>query len=346
MKLYNTLALASLATISPALAHSGKDTLNSGNKWYGARPDGHAPISVMAEHTHSAGEWMASYRYMNMQMNGLYMGDSKINPNSTNYNMVPEDMEMQMHMVGVMYAPTDELTLMAMTNYIENSMTMLATKGMMAGRKSTMKSSGWGDTSIGGLYKFHDANRARAHVGLNLSLPTGSTSQSFTMMGNQRHQPFGMQLGSGTFDLLPSITYLHQPSDNWSWGAQANARLHLGTNDQGYSLGDSIGAQSWIARNVCEWASLSLRLGAKSWSRIDGDTDNSVNQGMMSTMSSAADPNNYGGTRIDIGAGLNLWHPGNGFRVATELTTPLYQQLDGPQLGNDWTLTLGTQYAW
>ena len=78
MKFYSNIALASLVTISPAVAHSGKDTLNSGNKWYGARPDGHAPISVMGEHTHSAGEWMASYRYMNMQMNGLYMGDSKI----------------------------------------------------------------------------------------------------------------------------------------------------------------------------------------------------------------------------------------------------------------------------
>ena len=341
MKFYSNIALASLVTISPAVAHSGKDTLNSGNKWYGARPDGHAPISVMGEHTHSAGEWMASYRYMNMQMNGLYMGDSKISSSNTDYNMAPEDMEMQMHMIGMMYAPNNELTLMAMTNYVSNSMTMM---NKMSGQQSSMKSSGWGDTTIGGLYKFHDDNRARAHFGLGLSLPTGSTTETLTTgMGQVRHQPFGMQLGTGTFDLLPSLTYLHQPSDNWSWGAQANGRLHLGSNNQGYSLGDSIGAQSWIARNLTEWASVSLRLGAKSWSRIDGDTDNSVNQGMTS---SAADPNNYGGTRIDIGAGLNLWHPGNGFRVATELTTPLYQQLDGPQLGNDWTLTLGTQFAW
>ena len=143
---------------------------------------------------------------------------------------------------------------------------------------------------------------------------------------------------------MPSITYLKQPSDNWSWGGQAQCRLYLGRNNQGYSLGDSFGAQSWIARNLSDWASISLRLGASSWSRIDGDTDNSVNQSMM--MSSAADPNNYGGTRIDIGAGLNIIQPSSGFRVATELTTPLYQKLDGPQLGNDWTLTLGTQFAW
>jgi len=33
-----------------------------------ARPDGHAPIGVMGEHTHKAGEWMLSYRYRNMFM--------------------------------------------------------------------------------------------------------------------------------------------------------------------------------------------------------------------------------------------------------------------------------------
>ena len=35
-----------------------------------------------------------------------------------------------------------------------------------------------------------------------------------------------------------------------------------------------------------------------------------------------------------------------GTSVATELSVPLYQNLNGTQLGQSWTLTLGTQYSW
>ena len=34
------------------------------------RADSHAPIGVMGEHMHKKGEWMLSYRYMYMDMEG------------------------------------------------------------------------------------------------------------------------------------------------------------------------------------------------------------------------------------------------------------------------------------
>ncbi|MFC5050168.1 transporter [Rubritalea spongiae] len=354
MNTLKAITLSSLSLSASVFAHGSKDTLPQAGLWNSARPDSHAPISVMADHTHSAGEWMFSYRYMKMHMEDLYDGDSKISNTmmNTGYMGRPLEMDMDMHMFGMMYAPTDTITLMAMTNYVKNSMDMVM--GPM-NTPMEMESEGWGDTSIGGLYKFYDADNKRAHLGLSLSLPTGSTDETteMTMMGMNgmpmtmtHHQPFPMQLGTGTFDLLPSITYLDQPNDFWSWGAQLKGRIHLGDNDEGYSFGDSISATSWTAANVTNWASLSFRLAATSWSSIDGDTNNSLNMPMMPNMSSPADPDNHGGTRIDAGIGLNLWHPTSGFRVATEFIMPVYQKLNGPQLGQDWTLTLGTQYAW
>lgn len=351
MNTFKTLSLTTLSLSSIAFSHSGKDTLGQNDRWYGGRPDGHAPISVMGEHTHRANSGMFSYRYMGMHMEDLYNGDSKVSNTvaDTGYMARPVEMDMEMHMFGMMYAPSNKLTLMAMTNYVKNSMDMFMGPMNM---HMKMESEGWGDTSIGGLYKFYDKGLSRAHVGLSLSLPTGSTNETFKtpamgmMASRTANQPFPMQLGTGTYDLLPSITYLNQPSDLWSWGAQANGRIHLGENNQGYSFGDSIGATSWIARNVTDWSSLSLRVGAKSWKGISGDTDKSVNTAMMPNMSSAADPKNLGGTRLDAGLGLNLWHPTSGFRVAAEFSVPLYQNLNGPQLGQDWTLTIGTQYAW
>ena len=40
--------------------------------WTSYRPDGNAPIGVMADHYHHKGGVMLSYRYMNMNMKGNY----------------------------------------------------------------------------------------------------------------------------------------------------------------------------------------------------------------------------------------------------------------------------------
>lgn len=61
-----------------------------------------------------------------------------------------------------------------------------------------------------------------------------------------------------------------------------------------------------------------------------------------------ADPNNYGGERLDLTFGLNLvgqsgmWH---GQRVAIEGGIPVMQDLNGPQMEMDYTLTAGWQDA-
>ena len=44
------------------------------------RADGHAPIGVMGDHLHKAGEWMLSYRFMRMDMAGNRDGTSDLSP--------------------------------------------------------------------------------------------------------------------------------------------------------------------------------------------------------------------------------------------------------------------------
>ena len=74
MKLFTALSTISISLFSLTHAHEGA--------WTAARPDGHAPISVMGDHMHSKGEWMVSYRYMTMDMEGLLQGSSDISSNS------------------------------------------------------------------------------------------------------------------------------------------------------------------------------------------------------------------------------------------------------------------------
>ena len=120
MKLFTAITLISTLIFSSLSAHEGP--------WTSARPDGHAPISVMGDHMHEMGEWMVSYRYMSMEMEGLLSGTSSVTSNSQlgtmmmpgDFDMVPTKMTMDMHMLGTMYAISDKWTLMGMLNYLEN----------------------------------------------------------------------------------------------------------------------------------------------------------------------------------------------------------------------------------
>lgn len=57
------------------------------------------------------------------------------------------------------------------------------------------------------------------------------------------------------------------------------------------------------------------------------------------------DPERHGGTSLDGSLGVNLQMPGTGARVAFEAGAPLWQDLDGPQLGSEWWTVVGAQFA-
>lgn len=311
--------------------------------WTSARPDGHAPIGVMGDHTHHAGEWMLSYRTMFMEMKGNRDGTHRLSEQDVfaqGFMIAPTKMAMEMHMVGVMHAVSDDLTLMAMLPYIRLSMDLVTN----AATRFTTRSEGLGDTRLTALYVLRRWNRQQLHLNAGISLPTGSiTNRGDTPMGSDQKLPYPMQLGSGTFDLLPGITYLGQSRDV-SWGAQLGGTFRLGKNSQGYALGNRAALTVWGARKWSDCLSTSLRLDGQVWGNIDG-RDNDLNPAMVPT----ADPHRRGGKRLDLSCGANFygregWLKGQ--RLAVEFGMPIYQSLDGPQLETDWLLTVGWQYAW
>ncbi len=65
-------------------------------------------------------------------------------------------------------------------------------------------------------------------------------------------------------------------------------------------------------------------------------------------MAPPMDTNNHGGTRVEAGIGLSVVVPDGplqGHRLAIEALTPIYQDLNGPQLKRGWTMTVGWQKA-
>ncbi|MCP5535157.1 MAG: transporter [Akkermansiaceae bacterium] len=304
----------------------------------------HAPIGVMGDHIHRKGGLMASYRYMFMSMQRNYDGDSQISDAAARagYMASSADMDMQMHMLGVMYAPSDQVTLMLMTNYLDSSMLNIN----MMGARSIMRSAGWGDTSLSAYYSLYKKTDSSAHIGLGLSAPTGSIDEK---MAGGAHMGYPMQLGSGTWDLKPSLTWLGGAND-WSYGSQLSAVIHLDENDNGYTLGDSASLTGWVSRRLNTWSAVSLRLTGSSWENVDGHDSRMpvIPMGPLAgqPMAGVADPDARGGSRIDLSLGLNLWDTQKGTRFSIEAGAPVYQNLDGPQLGTEWFVSAGFQFSW
>lgn len=308
----------------------------------------------MADHTHGPGEWMGSYRYMTMSMEGNRSGTDSLSTAQLaglGYTVAPVDMRMEMHMIGMMYAPVRQVTLMAMLPIVSLNMNHLVVAGPAAGTTFKTSSTGQGDIRLGGMIPFFARGGHKLHFNALFSLPTASIGRQDVAFGPpgvlaQRHLPYPMQLGSGTVDVLPGVTY-HGQADSLSWGAQVSGTVRLGRNHHGYSLGDGVEATTWVARRLHETTSLSFRMRALNWGNING-RDNGL-PGIAPALIPTADPARRGGSRVDALFGVNfLMKEGifKGHRLAIEGGLPVYQYLEGPQLETDWVLTVGWQFSW
>ncbi len=300
------------------------------------RSDIYAPIGVMGDHLHTKGKLMASYRYMFMSMDRNYDGSSSLSPSEVledpSFMVSPTDMDMEMHMFGLMYSPTDKLTFMAMLNLVELSMNHVRADGL----KFNTRSSGVGDSSIGALYRFND----HFHGGLSLLLPTAKVNRRGFIPGPGETQlPYPMQLGAGTWGISPTLTY-RSFFKRWSFGSQLSARFQFGENDQGYRLGERYEFTTWAAVPIGESFSLSFRTTLSDWDNIEGVDEDLLNLPVPTVRADLR-----GGTRVDASLGLNYRHPGTGIGLGVELGKTLWQDLAGPQLGSDWTLNAGVRLS-
>lgn len=324
----------------------------------------HAPIGVMGDHMHEKGEFMLSYRFMHMDMQGNRAGTDSFDADTIvttvpnrffgrpmqppTLRIVPTGMSMDMHMAGAMYAPADWLTLMVMGMYMEKDMehtTYMGGMGTHVRGSFRVKTDGIGDTRASGLVRLLDDGTHRLHLNAGVSFPTGSTSKTheiLTPMGARPtvRVPYAMQLGSGTCDLLPGITY-NGHSDRLYWGGQYMGTFRLGEN-HGYSLGDKHTLSAWLNYRWRPFISTSLRLQYDTLGSIDGMDP------MIAGPVQTADPGNYGSDELTLNLGMNLMgQTGSlaGQRLAVELSLPLHRDLNGPQMETDWTITAGWQYA-
>jgi len=328
----------------------------------------HTGAAAHIHHSHGKGDWMLEYRFMRMSMDGLLDGTDSVNTRDISgvlmgmppmpdpdkqYRMAPTEMTMDMHMLMLMYGLTERTSLMAMGSYLDNQMDMVMHMNDMSGMPmmdmfGTMETDGLGDTLLGAMFKLD----LRWTASFSVSLPTGDIDQRVDMVMTGTNPMTGMpvvvnntnvkagysmQLGSGTYDLIPGITY-SDFSDRLGWGFQASYLLRLGKNDNQYSLGDVAEVFGWTKYVLSPSLLVSGKASYRDWGRIDGQ-DPELNP----SMSPVTDPAATGGRRLDLSLALNGFF-GNGHSLGVEVGVPVYQDLNGPQMETDWMVSLSYQY--
>ena len=328
-----------------------------------ARADSHGPIGVMGDHMHEDGEWMIGYRFSAMSMSGNQLNGNSVSPDWIASNVpnrffgapmqpptlriVPTDMRMQMHMAGIMYGVTDWATITFGGSYIEKEMDAITYQGMAGTTRlgtNTMRTSGWGDARIMSSFRLLQDDTAHAQLNMGLSLPTGSITKRGTMltpMGTRMtgRLAYGMQLGSGTFDLLPSATYTNRHG-NIGWGAQYTGTIRLGENDEGYALGDMHQTSGWVSYQPAPWVSLATRVTGRTQGSIDGLDPNIMGPAQ------GANPDNYGGETVELSFGVNFVGQIGaifGHRIAADFIVPVHSDPNGLQMEADWRFVIGYQ---
>lgn len=333
--------------------------------------DDHAPIGVMADHAHAKGEVMVSVRYMRMEMSENQIGTDLVSSDTIvttvpnrffglpgqppTLRVVPESMSTDMYMVGAMYAPEDWITLMVMGSYIEKEMLHTTFAGPVGTNERgtfTTNPKDIGDLTVGAIFPVlgvsdsRESSRNELNIRAAVSLPLGPTDETDTIltpMGTTPtvRIPYPMQIGSGTFDWKPAVTYKGWRG-NLGFGAQYAGTIRMASNEQGYRFGDVHQATAWLSYRPAQWVSLSGRVQAKTTGHIDGIDP------LVVAPIQTANPDFQGGERLDMMAGINFVSTHGAFaghRLGIEFGAPVYQDLNGPQLAGDWMLTIGWQKA-
>lgn len=329
------------------------------------RPDAHAPIGVMADHAHPKGGMMLAYRVIHMEMGGSQIGSDAISADTIattipnrfadmagqppTLRVVPQSMDMDMHMLGFMYAPTNWVTLMATGSYLMKEMPHTTYQGGMGttvlGAFET-ESKGFGDMTLSGIFPLADTGSYSLNARAGVSIPTGSTTKTDAVLTPMNatptlRLPYPMQLGSGSWDIIGGATVAGH-SGALGWGAQYRGIFRTGTNDEGYRLGNDHLATGWISYTMAPWISMSMRGAGQTVGRVRGIDPN------ITAPVQTADPDNYGGEKLTAFLGANLLATGGslkGYRLGLELGLPVYQDLHGPQLKDKWSFMAGVQKA-
>jgi len=190
------------------------------------------------------------------------------------------------------------------------------------------KASGLGDVRILGRYQgFSDSHAFGVQFGMKL--PTGGTKQTFNA-GAQAGEALdrGLQLGSGTTDLLLGFYAFGELAPEWGVFGQVLVQKPLAEKD-GFKPGDGVNANLGIRYTGHAGFTPHLQLNVRAEGRESG-----LN----------ADVDNSGATLVYLSPGMTF-NLSPRFQVYAFAQVPVAQRVTGLQIEPRWSASLGMHWT-
>ncbi|MEZ6005736.1 MAG: transporter [Planctomycetota bacterium] len=204
-------------------------------------------------------------------------------------------------------------------------------------QRTRLRTTGLGDVAIGASVELSRGEESRSEVALDLDMPTGSVTDREPPDPNTNlapRLPYDLQPGHGTWRLRPSF-HLARWGADWSAGAGFEYQTSLDESDQGWKPGNALLAQAWYTRRFDESRSVVFAVDYEGQDEVSGqDTalDTSLDPMQL--------PQNTGGQRFGASIGLHMEVERRNF-LAIEVGVPVWQEVEGVQLEEDYRLRLG-----
>jgi hypothetical protein len=263
-----------------------------------------------------------------------------LNPRQ-NVRIVPQNIAFRTQVLGLSYGVTKDLALVLTAGTVQKSLEALVFRGA-AGITPLVRNypgtEGLADFTLSGIYRVYQDEVHRVQVSLGFSFPTGSNTATFNdwiapngAFGNIRGF-YGMQLGTGTFDIMPGVVYAGFTGP-WSWGASYRGRFPLAPNPQNYLWGDLHEFNGWGGYTLLPGLTTTFRVNTALQGQIRG-FDQEIRGAAV-----PANPSFYGGQRVELFGGGTISGKFIGYdnwTLAVEAGLPVYQNLNGPQIMKNW----------
>jgi len=344
---------------------------------------GNMPMNIPGGGVPETKEFRVKISPMTMSMDGLMDGSTSVDGNSLlgmpvmmgmptgKFMAVPTSMDMTMLNITAGYSFSDDLFGAVMLMHKDNRMDMQfnAMMQMSTGQDGfTMESSGIADTMLMGKYRLFANDplipTRQASLMFGLSLPTGSiderNSNHPVAMRQRELLPYGMQLGSGSYDPTIGLLYQASASPYW-WGINGTFTARLHDNDRNYRLGNETRLDLYGMYQFRYNLLAQVQLNGSHWGKIRGEADEALSTSMATSSGRVTqadptspyltpqwNPNNYGGRKILATVGLQ-WQPAPLHIIDINIGVPVYQHLNGPQLEEEmrvmltWYIEIPTQ---
>ena len=315
-----------------------------------------APIGTRFPEPLEGKQMRVRYQYKRAKFQGLLIADRDARPGFVRndqfipYVETPRALDVSTHLVEVAYAPHPRTTLVLQVPFIQKDLETL--EGDTAYRRRD-QTDGVGDITMALVVPFIRKGRESSHIHIAFDIPTGDIRKQ-DPAGNRL--PYDSQIGNGTVDFEWGWTYRGE-RDWLSWGGQAIGRHALEENGLDFREGSRFEASLWSGVRVIGGLSASVRVQWQKQNNLHGH-DRQFDKVVLANpnpppanLNLPNDPSENGkargGTSFLLGPSLayDFSGPLTGQRLAVEVSVPVYQNLDGPQLEQDWSLTTGWQWA-